>query len=138
MVSDDVELYYDARPPADVVTSWRDSSARAADERPDVFLFHKRRRAVALLDAKFRVEKDGVSAKNEDLFEMQGYLNSFNLSAGAIVYPGNGRAARQVTSGPMLLLELPVRAETFDGDPAPVLLALASSLESLWRPQHGT
>lgn len=133
MSSEDYELYYDVRPPASVLRSWRDESLRPADERPDIVIRRRVDGAVAVLDAKFRVDREG-RARSEDLFEMQGYLNSFGLKAGGIVFPGSsdkhvliaGRRADR------MLVELPLRARAFEQDAEAALARLRDGLEKIF------
>src|SRR5690606_23346892 len=70
MSSDDWKLFFDTKPPADVLSSWRDAAGRRADERPDVLLVGATG-SVVLLDAKFKVDARATRATQPDLFEMQ-------------------------------------------------------------------
>lgn len=134
MHSDELELYYDARPA--VLTSWRDPSSRPARERPDIVLLDKVRNLVAMLDVKFRIEPDGVSARNEDLFEMQGYMESFGLASGAIVFPGAKNLPRRITGEGKLLVELPLRPQFFAPGDEDALKSLADLTRELWNSRH--
>lgn len=115
MSSAEYDLFYDVRPPRTLLRSWRDGTVRPADERPDIVLRRRGDGAVAVLDAKFKVDRDG-QARSEDLFEMQGYLNSFGLRAGAIVFPGARPDGRSIAADGRTLLELPIRARLFEDD----------------------
>jgi hypothetical protein len=128
MYSEEYELYYDCRVPPDVIASWRDRSTRPANERPDILLYHRPTRSVAVLDAKFKVDTDGTSAKNEDLFEMQGYLNSFALRGGGIIFPGTSVKPRFVDGGSVLLAEIPLRASFFANNRTDALAELKRSI----------
>jgi hypothetical protein len=133
MYSDEFELFYDCRVPARVMTSWRDATSRPADERPDIVLRHRSSGAVAVLDAKFKVDRDGSSAKGEDLFEMQGYLNSFSLGAGGIVFPGAPSTPRFLDGQGITLAEIPLRASFFAADLNGPLEALRAAVERMLR-----
>lgn len=114
MRSTDWALGFDAKPPGTLLTSWRDRTIRAANERPDISLVGVSTEKSILLDAKFRVAKTPARATQEDLFEMQGYLNSFAIPRGGIVYPGSTPSATLIESDQNRLLELPIRASFFD------------------------
>lgn len=131
MYSDKYELFYDCRPPAKVISTWRDDTIRPADERPDIVLRRRADGAVAVLDAKFRVDRQGV-ARAEDLFEMQGYLNSFAIRAGGIVFPGTSPVPRLLEGRGMLLVELPLRALFFDEDQEGALDNLSAGILRLF------
>lgn len=133
MLGGEVSLYFDQKPPQKAVVSWRDASGRPALERPDVFILNLAKRTAILLDAKFRVDKDGKRAKSEDLLEMQGYLNSFDLKRGAIVYPGKG-SLYPVTGGKFSITEFPLRASLFDdlGSVEAVHEYVRNGLAQLW------
>jgi hypothetical protein len=132
MSSEDCDLYYDVVPPADVMRSWRAQTLRPGDERPDVVVHFRSTGKVAVVDAKFSTEPDGTSAKGTDLFEMQGYMNSFGLSAGAIAFPGRIAAPRIVAAQDKMLLEIPLRAaHFFMGDPGVLFEAIANALRSI-------
>lgn len=131
MYSNEYELFYDCRLPAHVASSWRDITLRPAKERPDIVLRQRSNGAVAVLDAKFKVDSDGRSAKGEDLFEMQGYLNSFFLDAGGIVFPGDLSQPRFLKGRGITLAEIPLRASFFEKDLASVLFQLRSAVEQL-------
>ncbi len=132
MYSDEYELFYDCRVPARAMTSWRDATGRPADERPDMVIRRCEDGAVAVLDAKFKVARDG-SARSEDLFEMQGYLNSFSARAGGIVFPGPREAPRFLEAHDLALAELPLRAAFFVTEEDRALGALRASIQRLLR-----
>jgi hypothetical protein len=130
MYSDEYELFYDCRVPARAMTSWRDTTARPANERPDIVIRRRSDGAVAVLDAKFKVDRDG-SARSEDLFEMQGYLNSFAVRAGGIVFPGSSEEPRFLEGHDITLAELPLRAALFVADADRSLGALRAGIQRL-------
>ncbi|CRD50315.1 hypothetical protein [Stenotrophomonas thermophila] len=112
MSSDDWRLFFDTKPPTEVLSSWRDAAGRPADERPDVLLVGATG-SVVLLDAKFKVDARATRATQPDLFEMQGYLNSFAAKSGGIIFPGPAPAAHLIAAEGNSLLELPIRAGHF-------------------------
>jgi hypothetical protein len=132
MYSDEYELFYDCRAPARVMTSWRDATARPADERPDIVVRRRQDGAVAVLDAKFKVDRNGA-AKPEDLFEMQGYMNSFSVRAGGIVFPGSSAVPRYLEAQDVALAELPLRAAFFVAEEDRTLSSLRTSIQGLFR-----
>lgn len=107
MASSEVDLYYDRRPPFNVLPSWRDNTTRPGEERPDIVLVDRRTNAVAVLDVKFRAA--GNHAPGEDLQEMQSYLNSFGIAAGGVIFPGIG-APEYLSASGRTLAEIPMRA----------------------------
>ncbi|MDR5812072.1 hypothetical protein QCE62_00530 [Caballeronia sp. LZ033] len=110
MASDDWRMYFDTKPPKMELPSWRDATNRPADERPDIILIGKRAGEVILLDAKFKLDSMSSRAQQVDLFEMQGYLNSFATNHGGILYPGPKLAANIIAAKGNVLIELPIRA----------------------------
>lgn len=133
MHSGEYELFYDCRAPSEAMPSWRDATVRPGGERPDIVLRQRSNGALAVLDVKFKVDQDGTSAKGEDLFEMQGYLNSFSLTAGAIVFPGALSVPRFLTGKGITLAEIPLRASFFLIDPDGALAILRTAIEKVLR-----
>ena len=113
MKSKDWQLFFDTKPPKNVLASWRDVAGRPADERPDVLLFHPAKGLVVILDAKFKLGAQATRATQADLFEMQGYLNSFAAKTGGIIFPGPTMVSNQISAVGNSLLELPIRASHF-------------------------
>jgi hypothetical protein len=113
MKSDDCFLYFDTKLPKHVLSSWRDAASRPAFERPDIVLANSRTGQVLLLDAKFKLDSNANRATQSDLFEMQGYLNSYNVHSGGIIFPGPTPTANVIAAGRNALLELPIRASHF-------------------------
>ncbi|MDP2431996.1 MAG: hypothetical protein U1E29_03855 [Coriobacteriia bacterium] len=113
MKSERWRLFFDTKPPRGVMGSWRDATSRSADERPDVVLVGPNPGQVLLLDAKFKIDGVASHATQADLFEMQGYLNSFAAKCGGIIFPGPAAAANVIAAGGNALLELPIRASHF-------------------------
>lgn len=114
MRSTDWSLGFDANPPGKVLSSWRERSPRSARERPDISLVGATPDRSMLFDAKFRKAKVPTQAIPEDLFEMQGYLNSFAIARGGIIYPGDNPLAVIIEARGNRLVELPIRAEFFE------------------------
>lgn len=113
MGSAEWRLYFDMKPPPDVLRSWRDATRRPADERPDILLISSAPKRALILDAKFKIDAIAGRATQADLFEMQGYLNSFAAKSGGIVFPGSTATATLISAGGNALLELPIRAGQF-------------------------
>lgn len=113
MKSEDWYLYFDSKPPQNVLGSWRDATSRPADERPDIVLVGPRPGQVLLLDAKFKIGNTVSHATQADLFEMHGYLNSFDAKSGGIIFPGPTSTGNTISAGGYSLLELPIRASHF-------------------------
>jgi hypothetical protein len=114
MASPSWQLYFDTKPPKAKLMSWRDSTARPADERPDIVLLRLDTGEALLLDAKFKLDAfSSQRATQADLFEMQGYLNSFGVKRGGIIFPGPSASANVLSAKGNSLLELPIRADHF-------------------------
>lgn len=110
MRSSDFVMGFDVKPPGGVLVSWRDASGRPADERPDISIIGSTKERSLILDAKFRVSAGGARAKQEDLFEMQGYLNSYGVACGGIIFPGSSPTVSSIDGRNQRLIELPLRA----------------------------
>ncbi|WP_296658520.1 hypothetical protein [Paraburkholderia sp.] len=134
MASDEWRMYFDTRPPKAELPSWRDATNRPADERPDIILVGKHPGDVILLDAKFKLDFASSRALQVDLFEMQGYLNSFAANRGGILYPGPIPAASSIAAKGNVLLELPIRADHFGrvGGMDAVHRYVREALQSIW------
>lgn len=114
MSSETWRLFFDTKPPKAVLSSWRDATARPADERPDILLVGQDPTQIIVLDAKFKVEATGMSrATQTDLFEMQGYMNSYAARCGGILFPGRTPVANLIAAKGNSLLELPIQAAHF-------------------------
>lgn len=107
-------LFFDTKPPKTVLSSWRDATRRPANERPDILLVGPNPGQVVVMDAKFKVDSWATHATQPDLFEMQGYLNSYSARSGGIIFPGPTPAANMITAAGNALLELPIRANHFE------------------------
>jgi hypothetical protein len=115
MRSADWRMFFDTRPPKHILASWRDAAGRPAAERPDILLVRVATGQVLVLDAKFKLGAQPTRATQPDLFEMQGYLNSFSAKSGGIIYPGASLASNLIAANGNALLELPIRASHFAG-----------------------
>jgi hypothetical protein len=107
MTSSRFDLYYDIHPPPQLLQSWRDASDRVAAERPDILLYDRDLNRLALLEVKFRSVANGLQGNPDDLFEVQSYLNSFNLRAAGLIFPGTGPVGEIAGRG-NLILEIPL------------------------------
>jgi hypothetical protein len=113
MASSSWRLYFDTKPPKGELSSWRDATGRPADERPDILLVGSDPGQVVVLDAKFKIDAVARRATQADLFEMQGYLNSFAAKSGGIIFPGPVLEPNVIAARGNVLLELPIRASHF-------------------------
>ncbi len=114
MSSGDWRLFFDTKPPRAVLSSWRDATSRPANERPDILLVGSKPGQVVVLDAKFKLDAWTSRATQPDLFEMQGYLNSYSAKSGGIIFPGPTLAANLIAAAGNAVLEMPIRASHFE------------------------
>jgi hypothetical protein len=101
------DLYYDTVPPVDVVASWRAQTSAPDASRPDLLLHERATGRVAVLDAKYRVSRDGY-ASEDSRKEVAAYQNLYGLSSVAILYPGAGKDVRVIEDHGQSVLEIPV------------------------------
>lgn len=136
MTSDTMRLYFDHKPPAKYVQSWRDLTQRPANERPDLVVVNTEAKQILLLDAKFKVGKSRRQSNSADLFEMQSYMNSFNVSSGGIVYPGEFPECSIIEGKGNRLGDMPLRADFYDklGSAEAVHRYIRASSDRLWCP----
>lgn len=92
------DLYYDTPPPANVLRSWRFASSVPDASRPDLLLHEPASGRVAVLDAKYRVDRVGA-ASEDSRKDVTSYLGLYGIDAIGIVYPGSGEAAGRATRG---------------------------------------
>ncbi len=85
---DRFDLYYDTKPPANVLRSWRFYSHRPDDSRPDLLLHERSTGAIAVLDAKYRRARDG-GASEDSRKDMSAYMGLYGLDAVTILFPGD-------------------------------------------------
>ncbi|WP_142254551.1 hypothetical protein [Mycobacterium colombiense] len=123
------DLYYDTKCPPDVLRSWRASSHRPDDSRPDLLLHERSTGRVAVLDAKYRVSPDG-GASEDSRKDVSAYLGLYGLDTVSILYPGSA-ALTQLSGRGRSIIEIPLRPPAGD-------LAAAASLilESLAVPPY--
>jgi hypothetical protein len=131
MTGGGMELYYDVRPDPTLLPAWRDGTDRPNDERPDIFLVDRIGNRVAILDVKFKVDfhASGHRARSEDLQEMQGYMQSYGLPSGAILFPGHSQIRVHSAAG-NTLVELPLRPEPGGYDA--LLAGVREGLAHVW------
>lgn len=103
----DFDLYYDTPPTAAVLRSWRLGSSVPDDSRPDLMLVERASGRVALLDAKYRVAKDG-GATEDSRKEVSAYMGLYGLHGVTIVHPG-ALALRTVEAAGNQIVEGAVR-----------------------------
>lgn len=103
--STEYDVYYDTAPPRPEFSSWRDSSSRPADHRPDLTIVNRRTQRGILLDAKYRVHRSGALPTSA-IEEAQVYLQSFERKAIAICYPGPAPAISRVAGRGYTVLEI--------------------------------
>jgi hypothetical protein len=128
MRSERYELYYDVKPPSNLLPSWRDTTTRPGRERPDLTIFDIYERRAILVDVKFSEVKGW--AKGDHLSEVQTYLHSFGLARGGIVYPATNAEVRVHDGSGMALIEVPLLPSK-DLD---ITQHLEMAIEDLWTP----
>lgn len=101
------DLYYDTVPPADIIASWRARTPVPDASRPDLLLHEKATGRVAVLDAKYRVGKDG-HASEDSRKDVAAYQSLFGLSSVSILYPGIEHEARVIAGHAQSVVEIPV------------------------------
>lgn len=101
------DLYYDTVPPAVVLASWRAQTSVPDASKPDLLLHERSTGRVAVLDAKYRVGKDG-HASEDSRKDVAAYQSLYGLSSVAILYPGVDREARVIAGRGQSVVEVPV------------------------------
>lgn len=101
------DLYYDAVPPVDVIASWRARTSVPDASRPDLLLHERATGRVAVLDAKYRVGRDG-QASEDSRKQVAAYQSLYGLSSVAILYPGVSSEARAISDHGESVVEIPV------------------------------
>lgn len=129
MFGGSVSMYYDVRPPGEFLPSWRDKTERPNLDRPDIVLVDHGSGSVVLLDVKFRVDAEGLRVLGADLQEMQGYMQSFGMSVGGILFPGKGEV-RKISSMGNTLVEFPFRPQK--NDHQALLQKVRETIASMW------
>lgn len=103
----DFDIYYDSAPPTEVVASWRAGTPVPDASRPDLLLHERSTGRVAVLDAKYRVGRDG-HASEDSRKEVSAYQSLYGLSSVAILYPGVDHEARVIAGHGQSVVEIPV------------------------------
>lgn len=103
----DYDLYYDTVPPAQVISSWRAGTPVPDASKPDLLLHERSTGRVAVLDAKYRVGKDG-HASEDSRKDVAAYQSLYGLSSVAILYPGVEHEARVIAGHGQSVVEIPV------------------------------
>ncbi len=129
----EVSLYYDVQLPSVVLQSWRATTSRPAGERPDVVVVDMARRQCILLDVKFSIDSAG-RCRAEHLFEVQGYLNSYGVSQGGIIFPGSQTANSVSAASGFAVHELPLAAQDVIASPSTSIENLRHRLDRMWTP----
>src|SRR5262249_31089479 len=80
------KLYYDVKPPAHIIRSWRDATEVPDRDRPDILVHNENHHRLSLLDAKFK-DYEGGSDLTSDVQEMQAYQHSYGIRRSAILTP---------------------------------------------------
>ncbi len=124
------DLYYDTTPPAEVLRSWRFHSARPDNSAPDLLLHERTSGRVAVLDAKYRVGRDG-SASEDSRKDVSAYMSLYGVQAVTILYPGTAAAVTTLSGQGQRIIEAAV-APAVDH----VSAAVGEILSSLQRPPY--
>lgn len=124
------DLYYDTTPPPSVLRSWRSHSVRPDDSAPDLLLHERPTGRVAVLDAKYRVARDG-SASEDSRKEVSAYMSLYGLQAVTILYPGTLAAVTTLSGRSQRIIEAAVAPAMDD-----VTAAAAEVVSSLQLPPY--
>lgn len=106
-VGEHFDLYYDTQPPAEVLRSWRWYSDRPDQSRPDLLLCQRATGRVAVMDAKYRISREG-RASEDSLKEVSAYMGLYGLEQVSILYPGRSVAETAVSGRDRSILELAI------------------------------
>jgi hypothetical protein len=101
------DLYYDTLCPPEVLKSWRASSHFPDQSRPDLLLHERATGRVALIDAKYRLSKNG-GASEDSRKDVTSYLGLYGLKNITIVYPGSSQEVSVVTGEGHSIVEVPL------------------------------
>lgn len=107
------DLYYDTAPPAHVLRSWRSHSDRPDQSRPDLLLHERETGRIAVIDAKYRIGRDG-RASEDSRKEVSAYMALYGLAAVSILYPGAEQTERVVAGKGRRILELSIAPQVAD------------------------
>jgi len=122
----DFDLYYDTPPPAAVLRSWRLHSSRPDDSRPDLLLRERSTGRVAVLDAKYRVARDG-GASEDSRKDVSAYMSLYGIDAVTILYPGPIGALATISGQGQRIVEAAVAPGV--GDAEGVVQEVLSTLQ---------
>lgn len=109
----DFDLYYDCRPPAAVLRSWRHHSAAPDDSRPDLLLHERATGRVAVIDAKYRQSRDG-GASEDSRKDVSAYMSLYGVSTVTIAYPGRSDGPAVVAGRGQSIIEAPISPSCVD------------------------
>ncbi len=104
---EDFDLYYDVVPPGSVLRSWRASSERPDDSRPDLVLHERASGRVAILDAKYRVARDGGCIRGQP--QRGDLVPGFVRGAGDLHLVSRRRQPTTVNGHGLSIHEIPLR-----------------------------
>jgi hypothetical protein len=102
------DLYYDTVCPPHVLRSWRAHSAVPDTSRPDLLLHERATGRLALLDAKYRLDPNKISASEDSRKEVTSYMGLYGLPSITIAYPGPSAGFRTLSGRGHNIIELPV------------------------------
>lgn len=105
--SEDFGLFYDCEPPPEVLSSWRATTNAPDASKPDLLLVEYATGKVSVLDAKYRIGKDG-RASEDSRKDVAAYQSFYGLSSVVILYPGTDSPTHVVTDHGMSIVEIPV------------------------------
>lgn len=106
-VGEHFDLYYDTQPPAEILRSWRWYSDRPDQSRPDLLLYERATGRVAVMDAKYRISREG-RASEDSLKDVSAYMGLYGLKEVSILYPGRTVAETAVSGHDRRILELAI------------------------------
>lgn len=101
------DLYYDTLCPPNVLKSWRAASHVPDQSRPDLLLHERATGFVALIDAKYRLAKNG-GASEDSRKDVTSYLGLYGLQSITIVYPGLSHDVSVISGEGHSIVEVPL------------------------------
>lgn len=109
----ELDLYYDSVPDSGLLPSWRTFSEVPDNSRPDLVLVDRSTSEVAVLDAKYRVGKDG-HASEDSRKEVSAYMALYGLDSISIAYPATMPTIRRIAGSGNSIVELGIAPGTYD------------------------
>lgn len=115
--NEDFDLYYDTELPPEVMTSWRAETSVPDRSRPDIVLYNKASKKVAVVDAKYRARRG--NATEDSRKEVSAYQALYGLKSIGIAHPGahgtrvieaNGHRIVELGIEPSLKNQFPIAA----------------------------